>query len=413
MPHKRTLPLSAAAAAALITAAPAAAQMDHSKMPGMTMPMPAKKPPAKKAPARKAPVKQPSAKKPISKAPAMNPAPRKAAPQKPAATTVPRKPASQAADPHAGHDMTAMPGVTMPQEQEANPAQTATSTDSQAGHDMSAMPGMAMPAAAMPGHDMSAMDQTPVGTALQAGNAPPPPVPAGHAGDAIYGEQAMAMGRHHLAQFHGGQRFSYVLANILETRVQSGRDGYEWDAKAWYGGDINRLMVKSQGEGVFNGPVEKAEVQALYSRAIDPYFNLQAGLRYDFRPDPSRAYAVVAVEGLAPNFFDVEGSLFLSDRGELMARLEGYYDQRITQRLILQPKAEVNFAAQASRDIAVGAGLSNAELGLRLRYDIQREFAPYVGLSYRRAFGETRRFLEAEGERATSLSFVAGIRLWF
>ncbi len=411
MPRKRTLPLLAAAA--LVSAAPAAAQMDHSKMPGMTMPMPAKKPPAKKMPASKPTVKQPSAKKPVSKTPATNPAPRKAAPRKPAAAPMSSKPAAQAADPHAGHDMTAMPGMAMPQEKEASAAQASTTADPHAGHDMSAMPGMAMPATAAPGHDMSAMDQTPVGTALPAGNDPAPPVPTDYAGDAIFGAEAMAAGRHHLAQFHGGQRFSYVLLNILEAHIQSGRDSYEWDGKAWYGGDINRLTIKSQGEGAFGGPVEKAEVQALYSRAIDPYFNLQAGLRYDFRPDPSRTYAVVAIEGLAPNYFDVEGSLFLSDRGELMARLEGFYDQRITQRLILQPKVDVNFAAQSSRDIAVGAGLTSAELGLRLRYDIRREFAPYVGLSYRRSFGETRRLLEAGGERASQLSFAAGVRMWF
>lgn len=412
MPRKRTLPLLAAAAG-LVTAAPAAAQMDHSKMPGMTMPMPAKKPPAKKAPARKAPVKQPSAKKPVKKAPANQPTARKAAPPKPAVATVPRKPAAQAADPHAGHDMSATPGTAMPQGQEAKPAQTATTADPPAGHDMSAMPDMATPAAGMPDHDMSAMDQAPAGTALPAGNAPPPPAPADHAGDAVYGEQAMAMGRHHLAQFHGGQRFFYALANILETRVQKGRDGYEWDADSWYGGDINRLTVKSQGEGAFGRPVESAEVQALYSRSIGPYFWAQGGVRYDFRPNPSRVYAAVAVEGLAPSFFDVEGALFLSDKGEVMARASGWYDQRITQRLILQPRAELNFAAQSSPDIAVGSGLSDADLGLRLRYDIRREFAPYVGLSYRRAFGATRRFLEAEGERGTSLSFVAGVRLWF
>ena len=126
--------------------------------------------------------------------------------------------------------------------------------------------------------------------------------------------------------------------------------------------------------------IERAEAQALYSHAIDPYFNLQAGLRYDFRPNPSRVYATVGVEGLAPSFFELEGALFLSNKGELMARAEGYYDQRITQRLILQPRAELNFAAQSSSDIGVGSGLSDAEVGVRLRYDIRREFAPYIGV---------------------------------
>lgn len=251
------------------------------------------------------------------------------------------------------------------------------------------------------------------GTDLPVGSGAAPPVPTDHAADAIYGPSAMAMGRHHLSLHHGGQNFSMVILNIAELKIKSGRDSYEWGGEAWYGGDINRLVVKTEGEGEFGAGVESAEVQALYSRAIGPYFDLQAGVRYDFEPDPSRVYATIGFEGLAPGFFDVEGALFLSDRGELLGRLEGYYDQRITQKLILQPRAELNFAAQSSEDIGVGAGLTVAEIGLRLRYDVAREFAPYVGVQYERAFGRTRDFLRDEGESAGGFSFLAGIRFWF
>src|SRR3546814_7666856 len=112
------------------------------------------------------------------------------------------------------------------------------------------------------------------------------------------------------------------MFNVAEAQFRDGRDGFEWDAAAWYGGDLNRLWLKSEGEGEFGGPVEQAEVQALYSRAIGPYFNVQGGVRYDFEPDPSRVYAVIGVEGLAPSFFDVEGALFLSPKGELRVRAE-------------------------------------------------------------------------------------------
>ena len=251
------------------------------------------------------------------------------------------------------------------------------------------------------------------GTDLPAGDAPPPPVPTEYAADTILGTAPMAEGRHHLQQFHGGQKFLQVLWNIAEYQFRKGRDGFEWDGEGWYGGDIHRLWVKSEGEGAFGQGIEKAEVQALYSRAIDPYFNLQGGVRYDFKPNPSRVYATIGVEGLAPSFFDVEGALFLSNKGELMARASGWYDQRITQRLILQPRAELNFAAQNSREIGVGSGLSDAELGVRLRYDIRREFAPYVGVQYRRAFGRTRDYLRAEGEDPQGWSFLAGLRTWF
>ncbi len=280
--------------------------------------------------------------------------------------------------------------------------QGSPSADPHAGH--------SMPAGNGPGAGLGAEA---AGTNLPAGNSPPPPVPLANAGDAIYGREAMSMGRHHLSEHHGGQKFYQVMANKAEYQFGKGRDSYEWDAAAWYGGDINRVWLKSEGEGAFGGSLEKAEVQALYSRAIGPYSNLQGGIRYDFRPDPSRAYATIGIEALAPSFFDVEGALFLSNKGELLARAEGSYDQRITQRLILQPSAELNFAAQSSREMGIGAGLSDAEIGLRLRYDIRREFAPYVGVQYQRAFGRTARYLRDDGEDVGGFQFLAGVRTWF
>ena len=263
------------------------------------------------------------------------------------------------------------------------------------------------------GHCTLTATGTAEGTDLPAGNSAAPEVPVANAADAIYGTPAMNMGRHHLNEFHGGQKLYQVMFNIAEAQFGKGPTAFEWEGDGWYGGDISRLWIKSEGEGAFGQSLEKAEVQALYSHAIGPYFNLQGGLRYDFKPDPSRVYAVAGFEGLAPSFFDVEGALFLSNKGELMARVEGTYDQRITQRLILQPRAEVNFAAQSTREIGVGSGLSDAEVGLRLRYDIRREFAPYVGVQYRRAFGDTRRFLRDEGENAAGWSVLTGVRMWF
>lgn len=393
-----------AGAAALVSAPPAAAQMTMMpgmKMPGMKMPPPKKKAaPAKKGAAKKKSTAskkgsstkaQSGAKKPTGKT--ANKAPAK----KPPADDMSSMPGMNMS----GHDMSSMPGMEMP----ANPpaGQTGSSMPGMQmpGHDMSAMPGMQMPGMAAAGTD------------LPAGNAPPPPLPSDHAADRVYDLASMAMARHHLGEFHGNQKLAQVLWNIAEYQARKGRDGYEWDADAWYGGDINRLWVKSEGEGTFGKRIDSAEVQALYSHAIDPYFWVQAGIRYDFRPDPSRVYATVGIEGLAPSFFDVEGALYLSNKGEFMGRTQAWYDQRITQRLILQPRAEVSFAAQNSRDIGVGAGLSDASLGLRLRYDIRREFAPYVGAQYRRAFGRTRDYLRAQGEDAGGWSLLAGVRTWF
>jgi len=293
-------------------------------------------------------------------------------------------------DPQAGHDMA---GMTMKGDQPAHDVQG-----------MAGMPGMS-------GAAMGGMAQA--GTALPAGNAPPPPVPTDHAADRVYGADAMMMGRHHLQHHHGGGDFYQVMFNLAEYQFRNGRDGYRWDGQAWYGGDINRLFVKTEGEGTLRRGVDSAEVQALYSHAIGPYFNLQAGVRQDLGPSPKRTYATVGIEGLATGQFEVSAAAFLSNKGELLGRLEGYYDQRVTQRLILQPRVELNVAAQDVPGNRIGSGLSNAELGLRLRYEIRREFAPYVGVSWDRKVGDTARFARAAGEDATARSIVAGARVWF
>lgn len=270
-----------------------------------------------------------------------------------------------------------------------------------------------LPEHAALGHCTPATTGAGEGTDLPAGNAPPPPVPLANAADAFYDRAAMDRGRHHLLDFHGAQKLFQVMNNITEYRALNGRDGYAWEGEAWYGGDIDRLRLKTEGEGTFGEGVESAEVQALYSHAIDPYWNVQGGVRYDFKPNPSRVYATVQLEGLAPSFFDVDGALFLSNNGELMARAGGHYDQRITQRLILQPRVEFDLAAQNSRAIGVGAGLSEAEVGVRLRYDIRREFAPYIGVQYQRAFGRTAGYRRDEGEDVGGFQFLVGVRTWF
>lgn len=406
--------------AIMVLAAPAAAQqMDHSNMPGMKMPAPQK--PAARKPAAK----------PAAKAPARRTAkPRSgAATQKPSAS--PRKPVTEspapAADPHAGHDMSTMPGMAMPGGSTGQAAQSATPMPE--GHDMSSMPGMATPKpggavqpvdhSSMPGMAPGATmaetrpGHTATGTALAPGNAPAPAAPTDSYADRIYSPAAMAAARQELRSEHGGNKVSMVLFNLAEYQVRKGRDGYRWDGSAWYGGDINRFVIKTEGEGSVGDRLEGAEVQALYSRAIGPFTDVQAGIRYDITPDPSRVYATIGFESLAPGFFDVEGALFLSNKGDLLGRLEGYYDQRITQRLILQPRAEANLAAQDVPELGIGSGISNVELGLRLRYEIKREFAPYIGISYDRSLGRSARFARAEGEDVGSPSFVVGIRTWF
>ena len=153
--------------------------------------------------------------------------------------------------------------------------------------------------------------------------------------------------------------------------------------------------------------------RGVYSRAISPFFNLQAGLRYDFAPTPHHGYLTVGVEGLAPYTFQTAAALFLSEDGKLLGRVEGWYNQRITQRLVFQPRAELNLAAQDVRENGVGAGLVNAELGARLRYEFWRELAPYIGFTYSAKTGHSADFARARGDDPSKLAFVAGLRFWF
>lgn len=251
-----------------------------------------------------------------------------------------------------------------------------------------------------------------VGTDLPAGDAPAPAPPGDWYADRIYPKAEMDHARHAMMVESGGLLVGYTSLD-LEYQSRKGHDGFSWDGEAWYGGDINRLTIKSEGEGAFGEGLEGTETQLLYSRAIGPYFNAQAGVRQDFGPGADRTYATIGFEGLAPYWFEVEGALFLSDKGDLLGRFEAEYDQRITQKLVLQPAAEVSFALQDVRESGIGSGLSDVALGLRLRYEIVKEFAPYVGVEWARKVGDTARFARAAGEDASQVSLVAGVRVWF
>ncbi|MEI6441370.1 MAG: copper resistance protein B [Alphaproteobacteria bacterium] len=254
-------------------------------------------------------------------------------------------------------------------------------------------------------HHMAA----PMATAPKAGQAPATDFLA----DQAYDPVVMARAREVMRFEHGGMPMSKVSANLLEYQARSGEDGYRWEGEAWYGGDLHRLVFKTQGEGGTRSGLEAAEVQALYSRAIGPFTDLQVGLRQDVKPGPGQTYGALSLETTLPYWIHAQGGLYLSPRGNLLARVEGAYDLRLTQRLILQPRAELNFAAQDLPRQDTGSGLSKAELGLRLRYELHREFAPYVGVTYDRAFGRTADFARAEGMEVKSTGVVVGIRSWF
>lgn len=211
---------------------------------------------------------------------------------------------------------------------------------------------------------------------------------------------------------------SYFLAEIFEYRWNKGDDTTNWDVFGWYGGDYNRLWIKSEGFASTGKTSGDADFQLLYGRLVSSYFDFQVGLRYEqlwdaAGSDHSRGLASIGFQGLAPYYFDLEPTLFISQDGDVSARFTATYDILLTQRLILQPRLDGNAAVQDTKKFGVGSGLNELEVGCRLRYELSREFAPYIGISYGRRFGETVDFARSDGEDLFTWSFVSGVRFWF
>ncbi|MFC0337839.1 copper resistance protein B [Kushneria avicenniae] len=204
---------------------------------------------------------------------------------------------------------------------------------------------------------------------------------------------------------HDDALYSQVMVDRLEYRSGSGSpDAWLWDAQGWWGNDRNRFVWKTEGEGpVSNGSPESTEFQALYSHLVAPFWSLQTGVRYDVNPDPDRAYGVLGMQGTAPGMIETDVALFASEEGDVSLRGEFEYDMRLTQRLILQPRVEINASLQDVPEYEREQGINSTEAGLRLRYELMREVAPYMGISHERDHDRN--------ESTTSL--VAGLRVWY
>ena len=225
------------------------------------------------------------------------------------------------------------------------------------------------------------------------------------------------------AEEHAGHEplyFGAVLFDQNEIRSNGrGRPIYAWEGSGFYGTDYHRVWVNTRGEtGRERGGLERAEVQVLYSRLIGYYWDLQAGVRHDFRIDPregtpARTYGVFGLQGLAPGFFEVQLQGFIGSEGVFLARAAASYDLLITNRLVLQPEAELNFSTGWDREGLIAPGIYRTEVGLRLRYEITREFAPYIGYSFESFNGGAAGLSRRLGEKSSQSTVVAGIRLFF
>ena len=206
--------------------------------------------------------------------------------------------------------------------------------------------------------------------------------------------------------------YFHPIMNQMEGRFGDGAGEFRWDGEAWVGTDFNKLWLKSEGS-LHGGAVADGQHEVLYDRPVTTYFDLQAGLRADLDSLPGRTWAAFGIQGLAPYSFEVSATAYASDGGHYAAKLGGLYDLLITQRLILQPQIELNFYTKADPVREVGQGLSHLDSGLRLRYELSRKFAPYVGVTYESKFGRTADFASNGGGPVNELRFALGLRAWF
>ncbi len=214
----------------------------------------------------------------------------------------------------------------------------------------------------------------------------------------------------------------FFLADVLEYRPKIGRSGsgndYRWDIEGWYGGDYNRLWYKTEGQqnSAFKADYD-IDSQLLYGRFFQQYYDFQVGGRLEtqsFRDrNVTRGLAVIGLQGLVPYNYEIESALFVSHRGDVSARLTTTKDMSLSQRLILQLRLEANAAVQRVKKFTTGSGFNNVEGGARLRYEIRRELAPYVGVSLDRSFGETATLVREEDGDTSQIRFVVGARVWF
>ncbi|MCW9012771.1 MAG: copper resistance protein B [Gammaproteobacteria bacterium] len=184
------------------------------------------------------------------------------------------------------------------------------------------------------------------------------------------------------------------------------------EAYAWIGKDLNKLWIKTEVEKV-SGETEEAELQLLYSRALYPFWDFQIGWRRDFEPEPERNWLAIGLQGLAPYMFEVDAAFFIGESGRLAARLDAEYEYMFTQKWVLSPEIEMNIYSKGDAPVGIGSGLADMSAGLRLRYEIRREFAPYIGINWHKQFGDTADITEASGGDSSETSLVMGIRAWF
>ena len=215
-----------------------------------------------------------------------------------------------------------------------------------------------------------------------------------------------------LAAKGGDPVISKVMVDQLEVRDDSGESTTVLEGQTWIGKDLNKLWIKLDSDYESSDEYE-SEVQFLYSKAVAPYWDLQMGLRNDNSPDENDSYGVLGFQGLAPYYFETDVAAFIAEDGDLSARLSFEYELLFTQKLILSPELSLDLYAQDDSENGIGSGLSSSNLGLRLRYELTREFAPYIGISQDKLYGDSADYAKLAGIDDNRSQWVVGVRAWF
>jgi copper resistance protein B len=201
-------------------------------------------------------------------------------------------------------------------------------------------------------------------------------------------------------------------ADQLEARNGDEEDASVFEGHLWIGKDLDKLWIKSEIEAE-EGETESSEWQLLYSRAIDPNWDLQVGFRADLEPEPERNWLAVGFYGVAPYWFEIDTAIFIEEDEQVNLRLEAEYELMLTQKWVLGPEIEINWYSEDDDELGIASGFAEMEAGIRLRYEIRREFAPYIGINYESLLGDTKDLADDSGEETSDTQLVAGLRFWF
>lgn len=282
------------------------------------------------------------------------------------------------------------------------------------------------------GHGAAAEQSAPT-TPVQKSDVPPQPAAEADAGSTPTRDAAAPAGARDPHAYSGGYTLEegpyaltggrrlrladeHHMGGLLVDRLERAKGDDDrftaYDITGWYGRDYNRVWLKAEGHYA-DGGLDETRTEVLYGRAIANFWDAQAGVRYDTGHGPNRSWLGFGVQGLAPYWFEVEATAYVGEGGRTAARFEAEYDLLLTQRLILQPRAELSLHGKNDEANGIGRGLSDASLGLRLRYEFSRQFAPYIGVERVGKFGRTADFARDEGEATRDTRYVAGVRFWF